>query len=271
MENLFYIAGATAVFATALSILATRVVHALLCLIVSFLAVSVVFFTLGCPFIAVLEVIIYAGAIMVLFLFAVMMLNRGTSEALWRERASEIIRSGTPWGSGYHPAGFSSDGYFTMAGGSPNSYYLWDRRGRKNFVWPLSHWGGTLVGAPSCRAHRGLSHRRAQVQKTDKGLTMGLAQKAMVLAWLLFLIGLFGVLVRKDLVVLLMSLEIMLNAAGLAFVSAGAFWGERDGQVMFIFVLAFAAAEVSVGLALVLQLYGTNRSLDSDAASNLRG
>jgi NADH-quinone oxidoreductase subunit K len=80
-----------------------------------------------------------------------------------------------------------------------------------------------------------------------------------------------GLLVRRNLLFILMSIEIMLNAAGLAFVTAGARWAQADGQVMFIFILAMAAAEVSVGLALVLQLYHQNESLDADAASEMKG
>ena len=64
-----------------------------------------------------------------------------------------------------------------------------------------------------------------------------------------------GLLVRRNIIFILMSIEIMLNAAGLAFVVAGSRWGQPDGQVMFIFILAMAAAEVAVGLALVLRLY----------------
>jgi len=92
-----------------------------------------------------------------------------------------------------------------------------------------------------------------------------------MLAALLFALGLIGVLVRRNIVFILMSIEIMLNAAGLAFVVAGSKWGQADGQVMFIFILAVAAAEVSVGLALVLQLYRRLQTLDVDAASKMRG
>jgi NADH-quinone oxidoreductase subunit K len=68
-----------------------------------------------------------------------------------------------------------------------------------------------------------------------------------------------------------MSLEIMLNATGLAFVAAGARWGQPDGQVMFLLVLTMAAAEVAVGLALVLLLYRRHLSLDARKASELKG
>jgi len=81
MEATFYIAGGIAVISTALMLTRLNLVHALLYLIVSLLAVSVVFFTLGAPFVAALEAIVYAGAIMVLFLFVVMMLNLGRHAA----------------------------------------------------------------------------------------------------------------------------------------------------------------------------------------------
>lgn len=82
---LFYVAGALAVFSTLMVITRARAVHALLYLIVSLLALALVFYILGAPFVAALEVIIYAGAIMVLFLFAVMLLNLGP-EADRREK-----------------------------------------------------------------------------------------------------------------------------------------------------------------------------------------
>lgn len=93
----------------------------------------------------------------------------------------------------------------------------------------------------------------------------------LILAAVLFLLGLVGVLVRRNILFVLLSIEIMLNAAGFAFVVAGSHWGRPDGQVMFIFVLATAAAEVSVGLALVLQMHRQFRKLDIDAASLMKG
>lgn len=86
MNLAFYVAAAVAVIATGMVITRSNPVHALLYLIVSLLAVAVVFFILGAPFVAALEVIVYAGAIMVLFLFVVMMLNLGPA-AVAQERA----------------------------------------------------------------------------------------------------------------------------------------------------------------------------------------
>ena len=95
--------------------------------------------------------------------------------------------------------------------------------------------------------------------------------QGLLLAGILFALGLVGLLVRRNVIFMLMSLEIMLNAAGLAFVVAGARWGQADGQIVFLFILTMAAAEVSVGLALVLQIYRRFKTLDSDAVSEMRG
>lgn len=96
-------------------------------------------------------------------------------------------------------------------------------------------------------------------------------EHVLVLAGALFLIGFTGVLVRRNVIFLLMSLEIMMNACGLAFVAAGARWAQADGQIMYMLVLSVAAAEVAVALGLVLQLERRFRHLDIDAASELSG
>jgi len=96
-------------------------------------------------------------------------------------------------------------------------------------------------------------------------------EHGLILCGILFALGTIGVLVRRNVLFMLMSIEIMLNAAGLAFVVAGSRWGQPDGQVMFVFILTMAAAEVSVGLALVLQFYHRFKTLDTDSAAKMRG
>lgn len=95
--------------------------------------------------------------------------------------------------------------------------------------------------------------------------------QVLILAAMLFTVGLVGLLVRRNVFFMLMSIEIMLNSAGLAFVVAGARWAQPDGQVMFLFIITMAAAEVSIGLALILRLYQQFKTLDADAASELQG
>ena len=102
MTAIFYLSGAVAIAATLLTLTRLNAVHALLYLIVSFLAVGVVFYTLGAAFVAILEVIIYAGAIMVLFVFVMMMLNLGeratTVERGWLRPGAVTSRRARPAG-----------------------------------------------------------------------------------------------------------------------------------------------------------------------------
>jgi NADH-quinone oxidoreductase subunit K len=93
----------------------------------------------------------------------------------------------------------------------------------------------------------------------------------LLLAAALLVLGLIGVLVRRNLVFTLMSLEVMLNAAGLAFIAAGSRWVQPDGQILFLFILTAAAAEVSIGLALLLLFQRRRQSLNVDDASEMRG
>lgn len=102
-------------------------------------------------------------------------------------------------------------------------------------------------------------------------MTSAPLDQGLLLAAILFALGLVGVLVRRNLLFMLMSLEVMLNAAGIAFVVAGARWAAPDGQIMFILVLTFAATEVSVGLALILLMHRRLPTLDADAGDRLRG
>lgn len=95
--------------------------------------------------------------------------------------------------------------------------------------------------------------------------------QGLLLAAVLFALGLIGVLVRRNLIVMLMSLEVMLNSAGLAFIVAGSRWGQADGQIMFLLILTLGAAEVGVGLGLVLQIFRRFRSLDADVLDEMNG
>jgi NADH-quinone oxidoreductase subunit K len=93
----------------------------------------------------------------------------------------------------------------------------------------------------------------------------------LILASILCALGLAGVMVRRNLISVLMSLEIMLNASGLAFIAAGSRWNQADGQIMLLLILSLAAAEVGVALGLVMQVYRRFRTLDIDALSRLQG
>lgn len=96
-------------------------------------------------------------------------------------------------------------------------------------------------------------------------------EHGLMLASALFVIGLAGVMLRRDILFVLMSLEVMMNAVALAFVVGGARWAQADGQVMFVLVLTLAAAEACIALALMIQIYRRYHTLDVDAASRMKG
>lgn len=86
-----------------------------------------------------------------------------------------------------------------------------------------------------------------------------------------FFIGSLGLMLRKNILFMMLSLEVMLNAANLAFVSASILTGTIDGQVMMFFVIAVAACEAGIGLAFIVAMYRKNRTLDIDEFRMLRG
>jgi NADH-quinone oxidoreductase subunit K len=96
-------------------------------------------------------------------------------------------------------------------------------------------------------------------------------QYYLILSALMFVIGIVGVLVRRNAIVIFMCLEMMFNAANLAFVAFASYYNALDGQLFVFFVIAVAAAEVAVGLALMVAIFRAKRSIDVDQMSSLKG
>jgi NADH-quinone oxidoreductase subunit K len=93
----------------------------------------------------------------------------------------------------------------------------------------------------------------------------------LILSAVLFILGVLGVLLRRSAIVMFMSIELMLNAANLAFIAFARASQNLSGQVFVFFVIAVAAAEVAVGLALIVAIFRTKRSIDVDEVSSLKG
>lgn len=96
-------------------------------------------------------------------------------------------------------------------------------------------------------------------------------EHGLLVAAILFFTGLCGLLIRRNLIFILMIIEVMMNASSLAFVVAGSRWAQANVQVMYILVISLAAAEASIGLALLLLLYRRHHTLDVDIVSEMRG
>jgi NADH-quinone oxidoreductase subunit K len=93
----------------------------------------------------------------------------------------------------------------------------------------------------------------------------------LALSAVLFVIGILGVLLRRNALVMFMSLELMFNAGNLAFVTFARMYGNLNGQLVVFFVMTVAAAEVAIGLALMVEIFRRKHSIDMDDLSNLKG
>ena len=93
----------------------------------------------------------------------------------------------------------------------------------------------------------------------------------LALSAILFTIGALGVLIRRNALIIFMSIELMLNAANLAFVAFARNFEHLNGQIFVFFVMTVAAAEVAVGLALIVAIFKSKRSIDVDQMSSLKG
>jgi NADH-quinone oxidoreductase subunit K len=93
----------------------------------------------------------------------------------------------------------------------------------------------------------------------------------LIVAGILFFLGLVGALVRRNIVFVLLSLEIMLNACGLAFIVVASSLNQADGQVMYFFILAVTASETALGLGLILNFFHKYKTLDTNVLNKLRG
>ena len=95
-------------------------------------------------------------------------------------------------------------------------------------------------------------------------------QHYLAVAGLLFVIGFFGLLVRRNILLVLLSVELILNAANLSFVAFSSYWGNLTGQVLVFFTMIVAAAEVTVGLAIVVLLYRKKKTVSVDHLDELK-
>ena len=98
-----------------------------------------------------------------------------------------------------------------------------------------------------------------------------LLNQFLLLGAVLFCLGVYGVLARRNAVLVLMSIELILNAVNINLIAFGALWGTISGAVFALFVIAIAAAEVGVGLAIVLLIYRNRRSVDLDDMAEMKG
>ena len=238
-----------------------NVVHAALSLVAVMAGAAAQYLLLAAEFVAVTQVLVYIGAVMVLFLFGVM---------LTRARVGrEADLNNKNWAVGIPVAllmlgvmvyvlidGFGDD---QLPPDCPGVH----RRAQRQHLRAVP---AAVLGAVVRAARR--RHRRHR--PGPEGLTM-LLNEFLLLGAVLFCIGVYGVIARKNAVMVLMSIELILNSVNINLLAFSLLHNNLDGNVFALFIIAVAAAEVGVGLAMVLLVYRNRKSISLDELSEMKG
>ena len=243
-------------------------------LVLSFCSLAGIYLLLRAEFLGMVQMIVYAGAIMVLFLFVIMYLNLQHDV----ETGAQIaVRRGIGWMVGAAAAPVRG------AAREPRLVARSRRRGAAG-AGQRQRGGdrqGALLAVPvpvrdhvdaAARRH-GRRHRAGQgahdaVRRGGRMIPLGWT---LALSAILFCIGVVGVLVRRNALVIFMSIELMLNAANLAFVALASHLNSLDGQIFVFFVMTVAAAEVAVGLAIIVNVFRLRETVFVDEINLLKG
>ena len=281
-QAIFYILAAVTIIATVFAITEKHTVHAIVYLVTSFFSLAVIFFLLGAPLVAVFEVIIYAGAIMVLFLFVIMMLDLGHPDKAGRPVAADVwpavVLSIVTVGAALslcasQPLAIPRRCFLRHPGFRRGAFQK-IRHSRRGYIHAAAVRPGRrpLPGTPEVTATQvAPAGAITQAHAVGKLMIVPLFH-ILILAVILFMLGLVCVLTwRSNLIMILIGIEIMLNAAMLVFVGGAAQWGSADGQVFALMIMALTSAEVSLALALVVYLHRRRKTVNADEFRALKG
>ena len=257
-------------------VLSSNPVHSALMLILTLFSVAVLFVAQEAHFLAAVQVIVYAGAIVVLFLFVIMLLGVDRFEDIRKERlkgqrplaavaglavlAAVLVLARTEWVSGAKSvAGSAGDPADNVGDPGPVALH------------PLP---AGLRGHLGPARHRRRRRRRARPPPPRQGQDERVRVPGawyLALAAALFCIGAVGLLIRRNVLVMFMCVELMLNAVNLTFVTFARMLDDIGGQSAVFFVLVVAAAEVVVGLGIIVSIFRRRTDATADDLSVLKG
>jgi NADH-quinone oxidoreductase subunit I len=241
-------------------VLNRNAVYSALLLVVNFFCLAGFYVLLEAQFVAAVQVIVYAGAIMVLFLFVLMLLGVGNEDVL-----KETIRGQRPAAAVLTVLLLVAVGGALLAGvfdTPPVS--LAQANDRAHPVHPLRLRLRGRRAAAGGRGRRCPGPREAAAMRVGPGAYL-------LLSALLFGIGVAGVLIRRNAIVVFMCVELMLNAVNLSFIAFAKVNGTLDGQILAFFVMVVAAAEVVVGLGILVAIFRKRSSASVDDVNLLKG
>jgi NADH:ubiquinone oxidoreductase subunit K len=253
-DVVFWVFAVVTVGSAAVVVLSRTLIYSAFALLFTFFGVAGLYVLLGADFLAATQLLIYVGGILVLLLFGVMLTHKIYDLDLRTETTQ--LASGAIVAGGPHRVGPDRPGALP---------HHERHRAPLHGAVPAALRGS--LGAAARGAHR-RGHDRAP---PEGRVTVGLPHY-LVVAACLFSLGVLGLLTRRNAVNVLMSIELMLNAANVNLVAFSRFSaGNLAGQVFGVFVIVVAAAEVAVALAIVLTLYRLRRTPNLDEADILRG
>ena len=261
---IFIILSVLCVGAVVAMIISRNQAHNALFLVLAFSSLGGIFGLLDAPFAAVVQVLVYAGAIMVLFLFAIMMFNLRQPAPPEKKRLRAIL--GTALGL-ILLAELILAGRRALAGGGSARRRL-GRRYRPSRQAPLLRLSLRL--RDHLPPHPGGPRRRPGPGRKEGGRVIPPAA-FLVLAAVLFVLGIIAFFVKKDLLTQFMAVEVMLNAGNLAFLALAKALGKADGQIVVLFVITVAAAEAVIGLAIIVLVFRQRKSIRTDDLKDLKG
>ena len=258
----FGIIAVVMIFAALCVVTTKNVVHAALWLVLVLAGVAAQYILAAAEFVAVSQVLVYVGAVMVLFLFGIML----TRAQIGHEQGL----NNRNWGCGI-PVAVVLLGLLSWViidafedEHAARSRADADRGDRRQRAVAVPRAVPRHLVHPPRRRHR--RHRPG-----PEGLSACSPSNFLLLGAVLFCIGVFGVLARRNAVMVLMSVELILNAVNLNLIAFALMHGNVDGQVFALYVIAVAAAEVGVGLGMVLLVYRNRRSIALDELSEMKG
>ena len=258
----FYIIAAVMLVGAFRVVTSNNVVHAALWLVVVLAGVAAQYVLAAAEFVAVSQVLVYIGAVMVLFLFGIMLTRA--------QIGAEQNLNNRNWGIGI-PVAVALVGLLGWA--------IIDQYGDDKLPDP----GGPTAEprtspTASCRTTssrsspcRSSSSPPPSAPSSWPGRTDVLAVNFLLLGAVLFSAGVYGVLARRNAVMVLMSVELILNAVSLNLVAFALMNNNADGQIFALYVIGVAAAEVGVGLAMVILVYRNRRSISLDQLREMKG
>jgi NADH-quinone oxidoreductase subunit K len=236
-------------------------INSALSLVVSMLALAGLYVLLEAQFVGLIQVMVYAGAIVVLFLFVIMLLNLRGSGAAGAESQpiTKAIGALVAVARAHARVGARA-----LAGRRRGLRH--DARDRRGALHRLRARGAGRRRAPA-RRDRGRGRAR---QEEDRVMGDLLGFHFQIVAALIFAIGALGVLLRRNIIVMFMSIELMLNGANLSLVAFSREIGNDQGQILAFMVMVVAAVEVAVGLAIIISLVRNRDTVNIEDASQMK-